>query len=254
MSRAAADGAHDGRRPGSSRSTRPRRRVVVAVGDADGTLVGATTWEAGYRHGEELLPAIGRLLGEHEPPALADRGDRRRDGPRRVHRAAGRARDREGPRARARPCRSSASRPREALLAAAERRTARRSSSSCSCRPGRRTGRRPDGAPPELLPGGREPELAAGRRLVAVDLAGRAPADAAARGEARGTASAGALLRLGAARLAAGDADDLARLVPEYVTLPRGVAPTTRGGRMVARPPVRLTIEPMRLEDLDAVH
>ena len=32
-----------------------------------------------------------------------------------------------------------------------------------------------------------------------------------------------ALLRLGAERLAAGDADDLAELVPEYVTLPRGV-------------------------------
>ncbi len=31
------------------------------------------------------------------------------------------------------------------------------------------------------------------------------------------------MLRLAAARLAAGDVDDLARLVPEYVTLPRGV-------------------------------
>jgi hypothetical protein len=34
---------------------------------------------------------------------------------------------------------------------------------------------------------------------------------------------AAALVRLGAARLAAGDVDDLAGLVPEYVTLPRGV-------------------------------
>jgi hypothetical protein len=31
------------------------------------------------------------------------------------------------------------------------------------------------------------------------------------------------MLAAGAARLAAGDADDLARLVPEYVTLPRGI-------------------------------
>jgi hypothetical protein len=30
-------------------------------------------------------------------------------------------------------------------------------------------------------------------------------------------------MRLGTARLAAGDQDDLARLVPDYVTLPRGV-------------------------------
>ena len=33
-----------------------------------------------------------------------------------------------------------------------------------------------------------------------------------------------ALIRLGAARLAAGDMDDLAELVPEYVTLPRGIS------------------------------
>ena len=32
-------------------------------------------------------------------------------------------------------------------------------------------------------------------------------------------------LALGAARLAAGQVDDLAGLVPEYVTLPRGVPP-----------------------------
>jgi hypothetical protein len=32
------------------------------------------------------------------------------------------------------------------------------------------------------------------------------------------------LLRLGAARLAARDADDPARVVPEYVSLPRGMA------------------------------
>ena len=30
-------------------------------------------------------------------------------------------------------------------------------------------------------------------------------------------------MRLGTARFAAGDLDDLARLVPDYVTLPRGV-------------------------------
>jgi hypothetical protein len=37
-------------------------------------------------------------------------------------------------------------------------------------------------------------------------------------------------VRAGSARLAAGDPDDLARLVPEYVTLPRGV--TAAGGEM----------------------
>ena len=62
---------------------------------------------------------------------------------------------------------------------------------------------------------------------VAVDLPGRAPARGA---RARAQAEAGlaaALVRLGADRLAAGG-DDVARLVPEYVTLPRGV-PVARG-------------------------
>ena len=62
-----------------------------------------------------------------------------------------------------------------------------------------------------------------GRDVVAIDLPERAPADALARGEAARAALGGSILRLAAARLAAGDVDDLARLVPEYVTLPRGV-------------------------------
>ena len=79
------------------------------------------------------------------------------------------------------------------------------------------------GRPPELLPGGVEPALAEGERVVAVDLEGRAPADAVARGDAAREGLAAALFRIGAARLAAGEPDDLAELVPEYVTLPRGV-------------------------------
>jgi len=39
-------------------------RVVLAAGLVDGTPIGETTWVAGYRHGETLLPAIGRLTGE----------------------------------------------------------------------------------------------------------------------------------------------------------------------------------------------
>jgi tRNA threonylcarbamoyl adenosine modification protein YeaZ len=76
---------------------------------------------------------------------------------------------------------------------------------------------------PRLLPAGSEPELSPGIELLALDLAGRAPVDALARGaEARSRLGA-TLLRLGAERLAAGGPDDLARLVPEYVSLPRGV-------------------------------
>jgi tRNA threonylcarbamoyl adenosine modification protein YeaZ len=79
------------------------------------------------------------------------------------------------------------------------------------------------GRSPELLPGGEEPSIGPMDRLVAVDLEGHAPADAVARGDAALDGLARALCRLGAARLAAGKPDDLAGLVPEYVTLPRGI-------------------------------
>ena len=78
--------------------------------------------------------------------------------------------------------------------------------------------------PPESLPAGSEPILSTGEWLIAVDLPGRADPLALERGEAARAGLGAALLALGAARLAAGDADDLARLVPEYVTLPRGIA------------------------------
>ena len=86
-------------------------------------------------------------------------------------------------------------------------------------------GRPKDGADIERSAyGGEEPELGTADVLVAVDLDRRAPADAVERGE-RARADLGReLLRLGAARFSAGDHDDLAELVPEYVTLPRGVA------------------------------
>jgi hypothetical protein len=79
------------------------------------------------------------------------------------------------------------------------------------------------GEPPRILPGGTDPDLRPGERLVALDLDGRAPDDAVTLGRAAHEGLPAALLTAGAARLAAGDADDLARLVPEYVTLPRGV-------------------------------
>jgi hypothetical protein len=93
------------------------------------------------------------------------------------------------------------------------------------------------GTRPVPLPAGEEPEVASGERLVAVDLEGRAPDDALARGEAARAGLGQALLRAGAARLSAlgaeADADagaarsELETLVPDYVTLPRGVGATT---------------------------
>jgi hypothetical protein len=60
--------------------------------------------------------------------------------------------------------------------------------------------------------------------LVAVDLAARTGPEAAALGEIAQAGLPAAILALGAARLAQDDVDDVDRLVPEYVTLPRGVA------------------------------
>ena len=73
-----------------------------------------------------------------------------------------------------------------------------------------------------LVKGGEEPELPADAVLVAVDLPDRAPAAAMALGARAEEGLSAALLALGAARIAAGG-DDVARLVPEYVTLPRGI-------------------------------
>ena len=81
-----------------------------------------------------------------------------------------------------------------------------------------------------LLPGGADPELAPGEWLVAVDLAGRAPDEAVARGERARVGLGHVLIRMGAERLRDGIGDDLAGLVPEYVTLPRGVA--VQGGEV----------------------
>jgi hypothetical protein len=63
---------------------------------------------------------------------------------------------------------------------------------------------------------------AAGAILVAVDLPGRAPAEALARGAAALDGLARAVVDLGAARLRAG-VDEGSSVGPEYVTMPRGV-------------------------------
>jgi hypothetical protein len=83
------------------------------------------------------------------------------------------------------------------------------------------------GETPLLLPGGRDPDLEPGERLVAVDLETRAPSDAVERGRRAHDGLGPALFRIGAARLAAGERDDLEGLVPDYVTLPRGVKATS---------------------------
>ena len=51
--------SRDGRRPAILAIDTATTQVVIATGSPDGVADGASTWAAGYRHGETLLPSIG---------------------------------------------------------------------------------------------------------------------------------------------------------------------------------------------------
>jgi len=232
---------HDGRRSSILAIDCATTQVVVASGSPAGRIDGLTTWTAGYRHGETLLPAIGRFLGEQNIRRSRLAGIVIGIGPGAftglrvgLATAKGLAHGLGLPlvgisTAEALLVAASAGDPRDAGVADhvgdvgdAGTSVAETLVLLMPAGPADRIVVR-RGVPPRLLPVGLEPDLADGESLVAVDLAGRADVRALERGEvARGGLGA-ALIALGAARLAAGDVDDLARLVPEYVTLPRGV-------------------------------
>lgn len=200
-------------------------RALLALGSPDGELAGVRTWVVGYRHGETLLTELTAFL-EDRATALPDlTGVVVGTGPGaftglRVGLATAKAL------AHALEVPIAGVSTAEALLEAAANQAPGGGAGSVvlllPAGPNDRVIVRP-GVAPRLLPGGTEPDLAEGEQLVAVDLEGRASEAALERGERdRADGLAAALLRVGAARLAAGG-DDLARLVPEYVTLPRGV-------------------------------
>jgi tRNA threonylcarbamoyl adenosine modification protein YeaZ len=194
--------------------------ALVAIASADGRLEAHDGWTAGYRHGEDLLPRIRSLLAA-ESIALEDIGGIV------VGTGPGAFTGLRVGIATAKGIAYALSVPiagvpsGEALIAAAP------------AEPGRPVLLLPAGpndtvfvragAAPVRLPGGQAAVLAADEVLVALDLDGRASADALARGDQARAGFAAALMRAGAERLADGG-DDLAALVPEYVTLPRGVA------------------------------
>lgn len=215
---------HDGRRHAIVAIDTATTRVIVATGSPGGDVDGVTTWTAGYRHGETLLPAIERFLGEQNirrsrlTAIVVGTGPGAFTGLRvGIATAKGLAHGLGLPIVGV----STA----EGLLAGA----AEGEGDPVLLLPAgpadRILVRR--GARPELLPGGREPSLAPGERLVAVDLDGRAASDALERGERARDGLGAALIRIGAERLRSGAVDDLAELVPEYVTLPRGVTSET---------------------------
>ena len=56
--------SHDGRRPAILAIDTATTRIVIATGSPAGVADGISTWPAGQRHGETLLPSIARFLGE----------------------------------------------------------------------------------------------------------------------------------------------------------------------------------------------
>jgi tRNA threonylcarbamoyl adenosine modification protein YeaZ len=211
-------GRHDGRREAVLAIDTATARVVIATGSPGGVTDGISTWPAGYRHGETLLPSIGRFLGEQNIRRSRLTGIVVGTGPGAftglrvgLATAKGIAHGLGIPLAGV----STA----EALLAASG---LDRPVLVLPAGPSDRLLVRP-GQRPEPLPAGEEPEIRDGETLVALDLEGRAPADALERGEAAHAGLGRELIRLGAERLRAGSPSELETLVPEYVTLPRGV-------------------------------
>jgi len=193
-------------------------RVVVALGTTDGGLIDVAEWPAGYRHGETLLPAIEASLARvgiataDVAAIVVGTGPGAFTGLRvGIATAKGLAHALGVPIIGV----STA----DALLAAA----APGAVLLLPAGPSDRlvVGR---GTPARLLSAGLEPETTAGGPIIAIDLDGRAPTAALDRGESARASLGASLISIGAARLAAGQVDDLAGLVPEYVTLPRGIS------------------------------
>jgi tRNA threonylcarbamoyladenosine biosynthesis protein TsaB len=216
--------SHDGGRPWLLAIDTGTSRIVVAAGAPDGRLVGALDWPAGHRHGERLLPGVEQLLAE-TGLELADlmavvvgTGPGAFTGLR-----VGLATAKTLAHARGLPIVGIGTGA--ALLRAAGATIEAPAGELVLLLPAGPHDRvevREDGEA-RLLPGGSEPDLGPADVVVAVDLAGRASEAAVDRGERAMAGLAGALVELGARRLAAGAIDDPSRLVPEYVSLPRGV-------------------------------
>jgi tRNA threonylcarbamoyladenosine biosynthesis protein TsaB len=220
--------------------------IVVAAGSAEGVVLQADAFEGRYRHSQELLPAIVRLL-ERAGLRLPELGGVI------VGTGPGAFTGLRVGLATAKTLAHELRRPivgiptSEALLAGVAGAT--RLWLPAGPRDRLRIGA---GEAPELIPGdaagGGDPTGAgeaagAGRAAgrgdagtgdgteIAVDLDGRAPAEALARGRKAIAALPASLLRLGVARLTAGDADDPEQLVPAYAVAPRGapLTPTNQG-------------------------
>jgi len=218
------------------------RQATLALGDGEGTLVAGRDWPAGHTHAETLLPALEELLTAAGIGPTALTGVVVGTGP------GGFTGLRVGL-AMAKTLAHGLRIPivgvgtSEAMAAAALR--AGGGGLAVVVQPAGpadryltrvvvdAAGQAAAEAPPSLLapidfgPAVEAPQTA-GERLVAVDLEDAVlPATAAELGRRARAGLGAALLAAGARALAAGRLDDVAALVPIYVTLPRGVAATS---------------------------
>jgi len=197
--------------------------ALVALAEADGTLLTERRWVAGYRHGEELLTRIDEMLATAAVLLSGLGGIVVGTGPGaftglRVGLATAKAL------AHGLGIPIAGVPTSEALLQAAGQAGGFEGTQAVLLLPAGPSDRVVvSGGRASLARGGDEPEIDPGATVVAVDLTGRAPAPALALGAQAEAGLAASLVRLGAVRLASGG-DDVARLVPEYVSLPRGVA------------------------------
>ena len=195
-------------------------RVVVAAGRPDGSLLAERAFPAEHRHGERLLATVDELARASGLGVDAIEGIVVGTGPGaftglRVGLATAKtlAHELQVPIAGI----STA----EALLASGDGARIAWLPAGPNDRVVVRAGEAPrlvTGA--TLAPGRTEAETGP---AIAVDLDGRATAEESAAGRRALDGLAASLLRLGQPRLASGG-DDPERLVPEYVTLPRGIA------------------------------
>ena len=214
--------------------------VVVAAGSLDGTVIAATVFEGGYRHSQELLPAVARLMADSGLALIDLEGIVVGTGP-------GAFTGLRVGLATAKTLAHELERPvvgipsSEALIDAAgavenailwlpsgprDRLAVPAGKAPIIVRAG-------DPLPAALgaTDGSREdPGDADG--AIAVDLDGRAPEAALARGRLAIDGLAISLLRLGARRLASGERDDPERLVPQYASAPRGAPSLEPEGSM----------------------
>lgn len=201
--------------------------ALVALGATDGAVLAERRWVAGYRHGEELLPQIDGMLAAAGVALAGLSGIVVGTGPGAftglrvgLATAKGLAHGLGIPIAGVATS--------EALLEAASLASTMEGTKVALLLPAGPSDRVVvSGGSASLVRGGDEPEIEPGATVVAVDLPGRAPDPALALGASAEAGLAVSLVRLGAERLASGG-DDVGRLVPEYVSLPRGV-PVMKG-------------------------